>query len=118
MELSIGKALNQRKYEKLVKGTSLENLSLSELVDIAINDERMNEISNGHKFWEYAGAYYRYNHENNLVISIDREQSVGGYNNSELRIVIFKNKCITSNNRIFLRLIGSKISEKEKNISL
>jgi len=118
MDLGIGKELSKEKYEELVKGTPLEGVSLDELVDVAINGEGMNEISNGRKFWEYAGSYYRYNNENYLVISIDREQTVGGYNNSELKIVLINNKYITTNNRTFTRLIPTKSAEKEKQIEI
>ncbi len=115
MELSIGKELNQEKFEELVAGTCLEVLSLEELVDIALNSQEMNPGKN--KIWEYAGSYYRINRENDLVISIDREQVVGGYNNSEISIVLIKNKIITSKDRTFLRLIVSKIEEKENNVN-
>lgn len=118
MEISLGKELSKEKYEELVKGTPLEGVSLDELVDVAINGEGMNEISNGRKFWEYAGTYYRYNNENYLVISIDREQTVGGYNNSELKIVLVNNKHIITNNRTFTRLIPTKSAEKENSIKL
>ena len=113
MEISLGKKLSKEKYEELVKGTTLEVLSLDELVDIAIDGDGMNEVSNGQKFWEYAGAYYRYNKENNLVISIDREQTVGGYNNSELTIEFLNKMAISSNKISFIRLISQRIAEKQ-----
>lgn len=118
MEISLGKELSKEKYAELVKGTTLEVLSFEELIDIAINGEGMNEVLNGRKLWEYAGAYYRYNKENNLVISIDREQTVGGYNNSELKIVFLKDRVISSKCTTFMRLISLKLTEKENNIKL
>ena len=118
MEISLGRKLSKEKYEELIKGTLLERLSLDELVDVAINGEGMNEISKGRKFWEYAGSYYRFNKENYLVINIDREQTVGGYNNSELRIVLVNNKYITTNSRTFSFLLQTKLAEKEKQIEI
>ena len=113
MELSIGKELSAKKYKELVEGTCLEVLTLDEIVDIAIKGEEMNPGKN--KIWEYAGAYYRFNLNNLPIIVIDRAQTVGGYNNSELKIVLINNKFITTNSRTFTRLIPTKSTRKETN---
>ena len=118
MEISLGKELSKEKYAELVKGTTLEVLSFEELIDIAINGEGMNEVLNGRKLWEYAGAYYRYNKENNLVISIDREQTVGGYNNSELELNLLDDNTIKCNHKTFENLVYSKIEEKENELNI
>ena len=109
MELSIGKELNQQKFEELVAGTCLEDLTLEELVDIALNDEIMNPGKN--KIWEYAGAYYRFNINNLPIIVIDRAQTVGGYNNSELTISV-NGDSISSNDANLKRIICDKINER------
>ena len=114
MELSIGKELNQEKFEELVAGTCLESLSLNELVDIAINGNGMN-CGKSQKFWEYAGSYYRFNINNMPIIVIDREQTVGGYNNNELELNIIDDNTIESNHKTFENLVYSKIYEKENN---
>lgn len=116
MELSIGKELNQEKYEELVAGTCLETISLEELVDIALNSEVMNPGKN--KFWEFAGTYYRLNLNNLPIIVIDREQTVGGYNNSELELNLIDDNTIESNHKTFENLVYSKIFEKENNQTL
>ena len=116
MEISLGKVLSKEKYEELVKGTLLEGVSLDDLVDIALNSEEMNPGKN--KIWEYAGAYYRYNEFTYPVIVIDREQTIGGYNNSELVITLINKKYIATNDRTFTRLILSKLEEKQNNKDL
>jgi len=116
MELSIGKELNQEKYEELVAGTCLETISLEELVNIALNSEVMNPGKN--KIWEFAGTYYRLNLNNLPIIVIDREQTVGGYNNSELELNILDDNTIESNHKTFENLVYSKIFEKENNETL
>ena len=113
MELSIGKELSKEKYEELVAGTCLESLRLDELVDIALNSEEMNPGKN--KIWEYAGAYYRFNINNLPIIVIDRAQTVGGYNNSELELNLLDDNTFISNHKIFENLVYSKIEEKENN---
>lgn len=109
--LGLGKRLNKHKYEELVEGTCLDCLSLDEIIDIAINGERMNLVSKDHKFWEFAGAYYRFTDHSSFVIVIDREQSVAGYNNSELTLFMTDNS-VFSNDKRFLKLIKDKIKEK------
>ena len=116
MELSIGKELSNEKYKELVAGTCLESLSLDELVDIALNSEEMNPGKN--KIWEYAGAYYRMNINNLPIIVIDRAQTVGGYNNSELELNLLDDNTIESNHKTFENLVYSKIEEKENNQTL
>lgn len=111
MELSIGKELSKEKYEELVAGTCLEVVSLDELVDIAINGDGMN-FGNVQKFWDFAGAYYRMNLNNLPIIVIDREQTVGGYNNSELILSLLDDNTLKCNDKIFENLIYSKIYEK------
>ena len=116
MELSIGKELNQEKYEELVAGTCLEDVSLNELVHIALNDEEMNPGKN--KIWEFAGAYYRFNSNNMPIIVIDRAQTVGGYNNSELELNLLDDNTLKSNDKNFENLIYIKIEQKANNINL
>ncbi len=116
MELSIGKELSKEKYEELVCGTCLEVLSLDELVDIALNSEVMNPGKN--KIWEFAGAYYRFNINNMPIIVIDRAQTVGGYNNSELELNFLDDNTIKCNHKTFENIVYSKIQEKENNIKL
>lgn len=116
MELSIGKELNQVKYEELVAGTCLETISLEELVNIALNSEVMNPGKN--KIWEFAGTYYRLNLNNLPIIVIDREQTVGGYNNSELELNLIDDNTIKCNHKTFENLVYSKIEEKENNIRI
>lgn len=109
--LGLGKRLNQHKYEELVQGSCLESLSLDEIVDIAINGKGMNYVSNGNNFWNFAGAYYKFIGGSYFVIIIDRDQAVGGYNNSELTLSL-KDNTICSNDKNFKKLINSKINEK------
>lgn len=116
MELSIGKELNQEKYEELVAGTCLEVISLEELVDIAFNNELMNPGKN--KLWEFAGTYYRVNINNLPIIVIDREQTVGGYNNSELELNLLDDNTIKSNHKTFENLVYLKLEEEEHNQTL
>ena len=111
MELSIGKELNQEKFEELVEGTCLEVFTLNELVDIAINTEVMNLGKT--KIWEFAGAYYRFNLNNMPIIVIDREQTVGGYNNSEIELTFVDDNTLKSNHKTFENLIYSMIEVKE-----
>lgn len=94
----------------------MESLSLDEIVDIALNSEEMNPGKN--KIWEYAGAYYRFNINNLPIIVIDREQTVGGYNNSELELNFLDDNTIKSNHKTFENLVYSKIEEKENNVKL
>ena len=112
MELSIGKELSGNKYKELVEGTCLESLSLNEIVDIALNSEEMNPGKN--KIWEFAGTYYRFNLNNLPIIVIDRAQTVGGYNNSELELNLLDDNTFKCNDRKFEELVYSKIAEKEK----
>ena len=116
MELNIGKELNQEKFEELVAGTCLESLTLNEIVDIAFNDELMNPGKN--KFWKFAGTYYRFNLNNLPIIVIDREQTVGGYNNSELELTLIDDNTIKSNHKTFENLVYLKLEEKEHNQTL
>lgn len=113
MELGIGKELSNEKYEELVAGTCLETISLEELVDIALNSEVMNPGKN--KFWEFAGTYYRVNINNLPIIVIDRAQTVGGYNNSELELNILDDNTIESNHKTFENLVYLKLEEIENN---
>ena len=113
MEIALGKNLNQEKFEELVAGTCLESFSLDELVDIALDSEEMNPGKN--KIWEFAGAYYRLNINNLPIIVIDREQTVGGYNNSELELNLLDDNTIKCNHKTFENLIYLKIEEKENN---
>ena len=114
MELSIGKELDQDKYEELVAGTCLEALSLDEFVDIALNSEEMNPGKN--KIWEFSGTYYRFNMNNLPIIVIDREQTVGGYNNSEIELTLIDDNTIKCNHKTFENLIYSKMEEKSNNV--
>ena len=116
MELGIGKELSNEKYEELVAGTCLETISLEELVDIAFNDELMNPGKN--KFWEFAGTYYRVNINNLPIIVIDREQTIGGYNNSELELNLLDDNTIKCNHKTFENLVYLKLEEKEHNQTL
>ena len=115
MELSIGKELSKEKYEELVRGTCLEDLTLEELVDIALNSEEMNPGEN--KIWEFAGAYYRFNLNNLPIIVIDRAQTVGGYNNSEIELTIIDDNTIKCNHKTFENLVYSKIEEKLNSVN-
>lgn len=116
MELGIGKELSNEKYEELVAGTCLEVLTLDELVCIAIDTEEMNPGEN--KIWEFAGTYYRLNLNNLPIIVIDREQTVGGYNNSELELNILDDNTIKCNHKTFENLVYLKLEEKEHNQTL
>lgn len=116
MELSIGKELSKEKFEELVAGTCLENFTLDDLVDIAVNSGEMNPGKN--KIWEYAGSYYRVNLNNLPIIVIDREQTIGGYNNSELELDLLDDNTIKCNHKTFENLVYSKIEEKEHNQTL
>ena len=116
MENSLGKILDQEKYEELVAGTCLEILTLDELVDIAINFKEMNPGKN--KIWEFAGVYYRFNLNNLPIIVIDREQTVGGYNNSELELNLLDDNTIKSNHKTFENLVYLKIEEKSNDKTL
>ena len=113
MELCIGKELSKEKYEELVAGTCLEDLTLEELVDIALNSAEMNPGKN--KIWEFAGTYYRFNLSNLPIIVIDRAQTVGGYNNSEIELNLLDDNTIKCNHKTFENLVYSKIEEKENN---
>ena len=101
--LELGKELTEEKYKELVKGTILSHISFSELVNIAINLD---------KFWEFAGTYYKLGAGSPIII-IDREQSVGGYNNSELTLSIVRD-CIISNDKNFQVLVNEAITTKSK----
>ena len=116
MELNLGKELNQEKFEELVKGTCLEVLSLEELVDIALKSEEMNPGKN--KIWEFAGTYYRFNLNNLPIIVIDRAQTVGGYNNSELELNLLDDNTLKCNDKTFEKLVYLRIEEKSNNKTL
>lgn len=108
----LGSKLDSKMYEKIVKGTALSSLSLEEIIDIAMNNEEVNIISSsGTGFWEYAGAYYRLDTKKQPTIVIDREMSVGGYNNSELTISV-NGDSISSNDANLKRIICDKINER------
>ena len=113
MENSLGKGLNQEIYEELVAGTCLESLSLEEVKNIAMNGEGMK--SGYYPFYEYAGSFYKYSRNNLPIIIIDREQSVGGYNNSALTLELIDDNTLKSNNKKFEELIYSNIEAKENN---
>ena len=116
MENSLGKELNQEIYEELVAGTCLEVLSLEEIEDIAMNGEGMNM---GYTpFYEFAGSYYRFSKNNMPVIIVDREQSVGGYNNSALTLEFIDDNTLTSNDKKFEELVYSSIEAKTNNNNL
>lgn len=106
----IGIELDQINYETLFRDAKFGCLTLNEMIDIAINGEEMNTSS---KFWEFAGAYYKFDKHNVPILVIDREQSVGGYNNSELEIWDNEEGVLFSNNTTFLNLVEQKIAEKE-----
>lgn len=97
----LGKKLTEEKYKELVKGTILSSMTLSEIVDIATNLD---------KFWEFAGTYYTLGAESPIII-IDREQSVGGYNNSELTLSTMRGS-VVSNDRNFQSLVNEAITVK------
>lgn len=112
--MSLGIELDQINYETLFRNTKFGCFTLSEMVDIAINDEKINPGKN--KFWEFAGAYYRFDKHNTPILVIDREQSVGGYNNRELTLWEDEDtQEMFSNDKTFLKLIAEKIEEKENN---
>lgn len=99
--------LTEEKYKKLVKGSILSSITLSEIVNIATNLD---------EFWEFAGTYYNLGAESPIII-IDREQSVGGYNNSELTLSTMRGS-VVSNDEKFLSLVNEAITvklEKSKN---
>ena len=108
--------LDHEKFEELVAGTCLEELSFEELVNIAINSEEINPGKN--KLWEFVGAYYRYNLNNLPIIVIDRAQTVGGYSNSELSINVVDDNTLKCNDCKFESLIYAKLAEKENNVKL
>ena len=99
----LGKKLTEEKYKELVEGSILSSLTLKEIVDIAINLD---------SFWEFAGTYYKLNSDNPTII-IDREQSVGGYNNSELTLLAVGNFAY-SNDKQFQTQINETIASKAK----
>lgn len=100
------KELTEEKYKEIVKGSKLELLTLSEIIEMSINLD---------KFWKFTGAYYKLAASGVPIIIIDREQSVGGYNNSELTLS-FKNNNIKSNDRKFKTLICERIVERAKKL--
>ena len=97
------KELNEEKYKEVVKGSILSLLTLNEIIEISTNLD---------KFWEFVGTYYKLGEESPIII-IDREQSVGGYNNSELTLSV-ENNNIKSNDLKFKTLIWERIVEKSK----
>lgn len=107
----LGIELDQTNYETLFRNAKFGCFTLNEMVDIAINDEKMNPGKN--KIWEFAGAYYAFNKHNEPMLIIDREQTVGGYNNSELIIWDNEEGILFSNDKTFLNLVEQKIAEKQ-----
>lgn len=108
---NLGKSLNQHKFEELVQGTCLECLTLDEIIDIAINGEGMNYVSNGSNFWNFAGAYYRFTGGKYFVIIIDRKQATGGINNCEIKFSL-NDDYIWSDSKLFKKLLCEKVIEK------
>ena len=98
--MKLGEKLNEEIYRVITKDSILSNISLEEIIDIAVNLD---------KFWEFSGAYYKINEGTTIII--DREQSVGGYNNSELTLSFTENY-IVSNNKEFQSLINELIIAK------
>ena len=80
--------LTEEKYNEIVNGTLLSNLTLNEVVEIAADLDR---------FYDIAGVYYQENNTASPTIIIDREQSVGGYNNSYLTLNATNNYVISNN---------------------
>ncbi len=102
----LGKNLTKKEYNKITSNSQLSLLTLDELINIAIEFD---------KFWDYAGIYYKFvgKDKDNFSIIIDREQSVGGYNNSELVLSVVYDQ-IFSNDSEFKELVCKKIEEKSK----
>lgn len=71
------KELNEKKYTKLVSGSILENLTLNELINVAMSIDSL---------WVFDGAYYEIRQSKSPLIIIDRCKSVGVYNNNELKV--------------------------------
>ena len=102
----LGDKLTEEIYKEITAHSSLSVLTLDELIELAIECD---------KFWDYAGIYYIPKSKNNYDIIIDREQSVGGYNNSELVLSIINNE-IDSNDNKFRKYVCQKIQEKSTSI--
>ena len=68
------------------------------------------------KFWDYAGIYYMPKSKRNYDIIIDREQSVGGYTNTELVLSIINHE-INSNDEKFKKLVCKKNLREIPNIA-
>lgn len=101
--IGLGEGLTEEKYNEIAKGTALSVLSYEELIESAVNFD---------KFWEFAGTYYKLKAGSPIII-IDREQSVGGYNNSELTLLADENS-VVSNDKEFQTYINAVIGSKEK----
>ena len=102
----IGEKLTEKTYNKLTAHTNLNLLTMDELIELAIEVD---------KFWDYAGIYYKLRDKNDFDIIIDREQSVGGYNNTELVLSIINNKLV-ANDEKFKQLVCKKIEEKSQTL--
>ena len=94
------KKLTEEIYEKIVENTILKNLSLQELINMAINFDR---------FYDFAGSYYKFD-DSTPVIVLDREQPVGGYNNSELTISVFPYH-VSANDKKFEKLLTDELTK-------
>ena len=112
MELSIGKELNQEKFQKLFNNRKLGYLTLNEIIDIAMNGEGMNSGVGSYRLWTFSGAYYKYDVKDIPILIIDREFNCE-YNNSELVIKEYNGE-IFSNDSTFENLVKNKVAEKTK----
>ena len=93
--------LNEEKYQELTRDSLLKVFSLKELIELSINYDT---------FWEFACVYYEI--KNNVpIIVIDREMSVGGYNNSELKISASSSE-VYSNDKKFKEFLETEIAKK------
>ena len=108
--------LDQINYETLFRNAKFGCFTLQEMVDLAVNNETMNPGK--FKIWEFAGVYYAFNKHNEPMLIIDREQTVGGYNNSELIIWDNEEGILFSNDKTYLNLVKEKIKEKQNNVNL
>ena len=99
------KMLTEEIYKEIVKNSILKNLTLKELINIAINYD---------KSWDIAGIYFRIIEQCKLsTIIIDRKQSSDGYTESEIQLVIFKDQ-ISSSDPNFSLTIYEEIDKKQQ----
>lgn len=104
------KELNEKKYTELVSGSILDNLTLNELINVAMSIDSL---------WMFDGAYYEIRQSKAPLIIIDRCKS-GGYNNNELKVSADRNQISTIDERFKTAIydyVNFKNEKKEKILS-